>query len=128
MYLAAWGRRGAKDKTTGGIFRTTDRGKTWKQVLDRDQHIYDVTMDPKNPAILYACGFESNVWRSTDGGDTWQRIRGYNFKWGHRVIPDPSDSSKIYITTFGGSVWHGPATGDPRAKEDLDAPWLSRVR
>ena len=36
---------------------------------------------------------------------------GYNFKWGRRVIPDPYDPKMVYITTFGGSVWHGPATG-----------------
>jgi len=35
------------------------------------------------------------------------------------VIADPLDASKIYVTTFGGSVWHGPAQGDPNATEDV---------
>jgi len=56
---------------------------------------------------------------STDRGETWTRIRGYNFKWGQRVIADPKDASKIYVTTFGGSVWHGPAAGDATAAEDV---------
>jgi hypothetical protein len=34
------------------------------------------------------------------------------------VFPDPADRTKIYITTYGGSVWHGPAAGDPNATED----------
>ena len=34
------------------------------------------------------------------------------------MIPDVRDAQKIYITTFGGSVWHGPAHGDPKAVED----------
>ena len=34
------------------------------------------------------------------------------------MIPDANDPSKIYVTTFGGSVWHGPAAGDPTAPED----------
>jgi hypothetical protein len=38
------------------------------------------------------------------------------------VIPDPSNPSLIYITTFGGSVWHGPAAGDPNAIEDVLRP------
>ena len=38
---------------------------------------------------------------------------------GQRVIADPLDASKIYVTTFGGSVWHGPAQGDPDATEDV---------
>jgi hypothetical protein len=33
--------------------------------------------------------------------------------------PDPLDASKVYVTTFGGSVWHGPAAGDPAAVEDV---------
>jgi hypothetical protein len=35
------------------------------------------------------------------------------------VIPDPADAGRIFITTFGGSVWHGPAEGDPKAAEDM---------
>jgi predicted amidohydrolase len=34
------------------------------------------------------------------------------------VIPDPADAGKIYVTTYGGGVWHGPALGDPTAEED----------
>jgi photosystem II stability/assembly factor-like uncharacterized protein len=78
-------------------------------VLDRDQHIYDVTIDAKDARVLYATGFESSAWHSGDRGLTWKRIPGYDFKWGHRVTVDPQDRSQIYITTFGGSVWHGRA-------------------
>ena len=119
LYLAAW-RRNSNDATAGGgIYLSTDGGASWRSVLSKDQHVYDVTIDPADKSILYACGFESSAWRSIDRGETWTRIRGYNFKWGHRVIPDPRDRSKIFITTFGGSVWHGPAAGDPKATEDI---------
>lgn len=124
LYLAAWGRRTAAGAVDGGIFLSEDGGASWRNVLARDQHVYDVTIDPRDPRILYACGFSSSAWRSTDRGLTWRRIRGYNFKWGHRVIPDPVDPSRIYITTFGGSVWHGPAAGDPKAPEDIETPVL----
>ena len=119
LYLAAWARRPLPQALGGGIYLSTDAGATWRQVLAKDQHVYDVTIDPRNPAILYACGFEASAWRSADRGETWQRIKGFNFRWGHRVIPDPVDPGKIYITTYGGSVWHGPATGDPKALEDI---------
>jgi len=129
LYLAAWGRiapegapHGVKD---GGIYLSQDAGAAWRNVLAEDQHIYDVTIDPRDPRLLYAAGFESSAWRSTDAGVTWQRLRGFNFKWGHRVIPDPRDPGKVYITTFGGSVWHGPAAGDPRSAEDLLDPLLA---
>jgi photosystem II stability/assembly factor-like uncharacterized protein len=118
LYLATWRRRIRASDGGGGIYLSEDSGATWLRVLKDDQHIYDVTADPRDPHVLYACGFESSAWRSGDRGETWHRIRGYNFKWGHRVIPDPLNPAFIYIATFGGSVWHGPAVGDPNAMED----------
>jgi photosystem II stability/assembly factor-like uncharacterized protein len=109
IYLAAWGRATGKIARDGGIWVSTDGGLHWRNVHSKDQHVYDITVDPRNPSILYACGFESSAWRSTDRGETWHRIAGYDFKWGHRVIPDPASPNQIYVTTFGGSVWHGPA-------------------
>lgn len=125
LYLAAWGRETPAGAVDGGIFVSNDGGQSWKHALDRDQHVYDVTIDPRDPRVLYACGFESSAWRSTDRGKTWTRIRGYNFKWGHRVIPDPDDPGMIYVDTYGGSVWHGPAAGDPQAPEDIVTPQLA---
>ena len=117
MLLAAWARAWGVHGEGGGIYLTTDGAKTWRVVLDRDRHVYDVTIDPRNPDVMYASGFESSAWRSTDAGEHWSRIAGYNFKWGHRVIPDPQDSLAVYITTFGGSVWHGRIDG---AAQPLD--------
>jgi photosystem II stability/assembly factor-like uncharacterized protein len=119
LYLAAWGRATPGGDTGGGIFLSTDGGASWKSALDSYQHVYDVTIDPQTPSTLYASGFDSSALRSTDRGLTWTRIRGFNFKWGHRVIPDPRAATKIYVTTFGGGVWHGPALGDPVAVEDV---------
>ena len=107
----------------GGIFLSENGGREWRQIFDGDRHVYDVTFDPNDANVVYASGFESSAWRSSDRGEHWSRIPGFNFKWGHRVIPDPVDASQIYITTFGGSVWRGPRSGDANAREDVvDAP------
>jgi hypothetical protein len=89
----------------------------------KDQHIHDITYDPRN-GTFYACGFNGSAYRSEDRGETWNRIKGYNFKWGKRVDPDPADPDKIFIITFGGGVWHGPARGDENAMEDIVTPVL----
>ena len=125
MYLSAWGRLSPPDDEGGGVYLSTDGGTTWQHIFARSQYVYDVTVDPRNPKVLYACGFDSAAYRSTDRGKTWSRIKGYNFKWGHRVIPDPVRPRKVYITTFGGSLWHGPAAGDPKAAEDIMTPLRS---
>jgi photosystem II stability/assembly factor-like uncharacterized protein len=108
LYLAAWGRSTPEGALGGGIWLSTNRGASWRNVLSKDQHIYDVSIDPRDPRRLYAAGFEGNVWRSVDRGVTWSRVSGFDFKWGHRVMFDPSDPAKIFVTTFGGSVWVGP--------------------
>ncbi len=119
LLLAAWGRETPEGAKDGGVYLSQDAGATWHNVLSEDQHIYDVTIDSRDPRLVYATGFESSAWRSTDSGATWKRLGGFNFKWGHRVIPDLRDPSQVYITTFGGSVWHGPAAGDPQSTEDV---------
>ncbi len=123
LYLAAWTRSTGTHGSGGGIFISSDEGKTWKNVLNRDEHIYDVTIDPRDPDLLYAAGFESSAWRSSDRGEHWTRISGYNFKWGHRVMPDLEDAKMIYISTFGGGVWHGALSGDTRTP-DIATPQL----
>ena len=75
-----------------GIFRTTDGGKSWQKVLSKgdDTGGIDVVFDPHNPNILFAAlwqtrrqpwyfssgGPGSGLYRSGDGGTTWQRLEG----------------------------------------------------
>jgi photosystem II stability/assembly factor-like uncharacterized protein len=77
--------------TERGVYRTTDGGKTWDKVLykDQDTGAIQVTIDPKNPAVVYADlwtaqegpwengawqGKESGLYKSTDGGTSWQKL------------------------------------------------------
>ena len=127
LLLSAWGRSTMgqfSPDTGGGIFLSKDNGKTWKQVLEKDQHIHDITFDARNNTY-YACGFNGSAYRSDNQGETWIRLKGYNFKWGKRVDPDPRDPEKIFIITFGGGVWYGSAKGDKNAAEDITDPILA---
>jgi len=123
LYLATWARAAGQHGDGGGVFLSEDGGESWRQTLEHDRHVYDVTIDPRESRILYAAGFESSAWRSIDRGEHWVRIPGFNFKWGYRVIPDPQDEGKVYITTFGGGVWHGSLTSEDQAL-DIATPEL----
>ena len=73
-----------------GIFKSTDGGKSWIQKLGDDEWIgaTDLIIDPRDPKILYAATWQrhrtvagymgggpgSNIYKSTDGGDTWKKI------------------------------------------------------
>lgn len=81
----AWGPNAER-----GVFRTRDGGATWQKVLYKSENAGAVAlaMDPNQPDILYATiwqtrryphalvsgGEESGLWRSTNGGDTWEDI------------------------------------------------------
>ncbi len=52
---------------------------------------------------------EAGLWLSKDGGETWEPFEEVPFRNIQRVSFDPNDDSIIYLCTFGGSVWRGPA-------------------
>lgn len=93
--------------TPGGIFLSEDGGKTWKSIFDKRQYVYDVTADAHHPGRVYCNTFNNAAYRSDDYGQTWKKIKGYDFHWGHRVIVDENDPGNVYLTTFGSSIWHG---------------------
>jgi len=86
LYLSAWARASGTHGDGGGIFLSEDGARSWRQIFDRDRHVYDLTIDPNDTKMLYASGFESSAWRSIDRGEHWSRIPGFNFKWSYRVI------------------------------------------
>ena len=78
-----------------GLYKTTDGGRTWrlvKSVSDRAGFV-DVAVHPRNPDVLLASSWErirgpwflqsggpgSGLWRSEDGGETWERVEGGGF-------------------------------------------------
>lgn len=90
VYVAAqgplWGPGGDR-----GLFKTTDGGKTWKSVLTISENtgVTDVVIDPQNPDTLYAAAYqrrrhvwtlinggpESAIYKSTDSGASWSKLR-----------------------------------------------------
>jgi len=86
VYVAALGHLWGPNPERG-VYRTTDGGATWKQVLTKGNEAgaADLAMDPSNPRVIYAAFWQvsrkpwrfdsggpgSGLWKTTDGGDTW---------------------------------------------------------
>jgi hypothetical protein len=119
MYISCWPRTVNGNDIGGGIIKTTDGGASWKQIFDERVRVNSAGMDPTQSEILYFNTFQNAAYRSEDSGDTWQRIEGYRFKWGQRAVPDVNNPDMLYLTTYGGSVFHGPAKGFPGASDDI---------
>lgn len=80
------------ENTERGIFKTTDGGATWRHVLaiSGETGAGELAIDPSNPRILYAAmwqngrtpwyvksgGTEGGIFKSTDGGETWAKLKG----------------------------------------------------
>jgi len=94
------------DAEGGGLFKTTDGGKTWKTILDQP-YCWDLTFHPGNPDVLYVGTFVAGMHMSTDAGKNWTRLRGLPFVAPHRATVDPENDKVLYVTTFGGGTWQG---------------------
>lgn len=97
-------------ESEGGIFLSEDNGETWTSIFDKNQYVYDVTVDSYHKGRLYCNTFNKAAYRSDNFGKNWNKLKDYDFHWGHRVIVDQNDPEKVFLTTFGSSVWHGTPT------------------
>jgi len=99
-----------------GVFRTADGGKTWQKVLYKDENTgaIDVVFDPNNASIVYAAlwqvrrqpwyfnsgGPGGGLYRSTDGGLTWNHLEGHGLPEGNLgrigVSVSGADSNRVY--------------------------------
>jgi photosystem II stability/assembly factor-like uncharacterized protein len=88
-----------------GVYKSTDAGKTWTHLgLDETHHIGKIAIDPKNPnnvfvaAIgkLYVANKERGIFRSRDGGQSWQKVLGDDNVGAVEVVIDPSNSRVVY--------------------------------
>ena len=114
-----------------GVYASHDGGKTWKRVLfvSPTAGAHDLSMDPANPRVLYAAlwdhqrvpwnirsgGPGSGLWKSTDGGASWHRLRqGLPRLMGNTgVSVSPVDPDRVYamIEAVHGGVFRSDDAG-----------------
>lgn len=120
-----------------GVYKSTDGGKTWTASLTIDQHtgVNDIVMDPRNPDVLYAASYQrrrhvftyvgggpgSDVYKSTDGGKTWNKanqglpaeekgrialaISPANPEIIYAMVETAGDGNGFYCSTNRGASW-----------------------
>jgi len=93
-----------------GIWKSVDAGKTWTfKGLPESRHIPRIRIHPQNPDIVYAAVLgniykphpERGVFRSTDGGDTWEKVLYVNEEVGAcDLLLDPTNPRILYASTW----------------------------
>lgn len=143
-YVAALGNLW-KASSARGVYKTTDGGRTWTKSLfvDTLTGAVDLVMDPQDPNTVYAAMYQrlrtpccfngggagSGIYRTTDGGATWQKLNGglpagdvgriglgisrQNGKRVYAVVEAPSTGG-VYRTDDGGATWTRVNALDPR--------------
>ena len=99
----------AVDAKEGGVFISNDAGATWtrlsndKRLWDRGWYFEKITVDPKNPDVVYVSN--TSVYRSTDAGKRWTPIKGapggddY-----HQLWIDPNDPKRMIVGSDQGAI------------------------
>jgi len=96
-----------------GIYKSVDAGSTWVHLgLEESHHIGRIVVHPSNPDIVYvaACGHlysenpERGLYKTTDGGTTWEKVLDHVVEDRHigvvDVVMDPRRSNTLYAATY----------------------------
>lgn len=112
---------GRRDNFSTGIYRSTDGGNSWEQVLSANNRIQQIIYDPKNFNVQYATIYALGIVKSTDGGLTWKRASAGLQSTGRIEIAIGNNNTNIlyasvegelsgtgsdlFVTTNGGDSW-----------------------
>ncbi|RIA10154.1 photosystem II stability/assembly factor-like uncharacterized protein [Flavobacteriaceae bacterium MAR_2010_72] len=93
-----------------GIYKSLDAGKSWILMgLEKTRHIHRVIIDPTNPNVVYVAAIgspwgehpERGVYKTTDGGKSWERILFANNKTGAGdLVMDPKNPNKLLVAMW----------------------------
>src|SRR5580704_8979078 len=103
---------------SGGVWKTTNAGATWTPLFDGEgsYSIGCVTLDAKNPQVVWvgtgennsqrSVGYGDGVYRSEDGGKSWKNVGLKKSEHIGRIVIDPRNSNVVYVAAQG-PLW-GP--------------------
>ena len=63
---------------SGGVYRSLDRGRTWRQMtlpVEPNSTVYSFTTNAEDPDLILACTHMGQIFGTPDGGDTWVKLR-----------------------------------------------------
>src|SRR5207245_8969914 len=101
---------------TGGVWKSLNRGATFKPVFDKqpDQSIGAVTIDPKNPKVIWvgtgepwtrnSTSIGDGVYKSVDGGENWTNMGLKDSERIAKILVDPSSTNTVYVCVRG-KLW-----------------------
>jgi len=103
----------SREDQSGGLYRTDNGGRDWQRIGREGRQTFGGYFHPRHDGWIYMSLTEgapgAGLWLSRDDGRHWHAFQDLPFSNIQRVAFDPQDPDRIFVTTFGGSVWHGPS-------------------
>ena len=102
---------------SGGVWKTVNAGTTFEPIFDGEgsYSIACVTLDPRNPLVVWVGSGENNsqrsvsmgdgVYKSVDGGKSWKNVGLKNSEHIGKIVVDPRDSNVVYVAAQG-PLWN----------------------
>ncbi len=112
----------------GGVFKTTDEGKTWTEIFADfpTASIGDIAVDQSDPDIIWVGTGEANIfrsgmagagiWKSTDGGNSFEHMGLTDTQQIARICIHPKNSNIVYVAAPGHEYTLGPDRGVYKTK------------
>ncbi len=119
---------------SGGVWKTTNSGTTWAPVFDGEgsYSIGALTIDPKNPNVVWVGTGENNnqrsvsygdgVYRTLDGGKSWKRMGLEKSEHIGRILVDPRDSRVVWVAAYG-PLWSSGGERGVYKSVDFGETW-----
>jgi len=108
-YVGVFSGWGGQANGKGGLYRTTDRGKSWNRIWEEDR-VASVTVHPTKKNELYVTTETNGLWHTTNADAArpeFQVVESFPFRQPERVIFNPHQPGEVWVTTFGNGLWVG---------------------
>jgi len=119
---------------SGGVWKTTNAGTTFTPLFDgqASYSVGEITIDPANPEIVWVgtgenvsgrhVGWGDGIYRSRDGGGTWERVGLQHSQHIGRIVVDPRDSN-VVLAAAEGPLWSAGGERGVYRTADGGATW-----
>jgi hypothetical protein len=128
-YVGVFSGWGGPPNGLGGLYKTTDRGQHWSRILSLDR-VESCTISPTSASEMFVTTEAEGLWMTsnlTAASPAFSQVAGYPFQHPIRVVYDPYQPGRVWVTSFGYGICIGMGNAQraPETSGDTAAPLMA---